>query len=103
MRHSDPMAPRHRRGRTDPLNSVKEPRWLVIRDRLNRALEYRELWPGADLRGALEAERGRRSADGWRVEDIPHYCSFCFADGGKERVCIAVECYEPGAAPLGHG
>jgi hypothetical protein len=43
-------------------------------------LEYRELWPGADLRGAWEAERARRIAAGWRVEDIPHYCSFCFAD-----------------------
>ena len=75
----------------------------MIRDRCSQALEYRELWPGADLRDALLVERGRKVADGWRVEDIPHYCSFCFADRGNERVCIAIECCEPGTAGLGHG
>jgi hypothetical protein len=97
------MAPQHRRGRTDPLNSAQERRWLVIRDRLSRALEHRELLPGADLRAALEAERARRIGDGWRVEEVPHYCSFCFADRGTERICIKIERHEPGTAGLGHG
>jgi hypothetical protein len=68
-----------------------------------QALEYRELWPGSDLRGALGAERARRAAEGWHVEDIPTNCAFCFADRGQERVCISIECFEPGTAGLGHG
>lgn len=92
------MAPRH----GDRLTAAHEPRWLVIRDRMNRALEYRELWPGADLSGALDVERDRRIADRWRVDDLPHHCSVCFLERGEDRLCIAVECYEPGPAPIGH-
>jgi hypothetical protein len=97
------MAPGKRRGITDPLKPLREPRWLVIRDQCRRAIEYRELSPGADLRAAMETERVRRVAEGWRVEEVPKNCAFCFAQRGEERVCIAIECYEPGAAPLGHG
>jgi hypothetical protein len=97
------MAPGRRRGITDALKSTREPRWLVIRDRLSRVIEYRELWPGSDLRGALDAERARRAADGWHVEDIPRNCAFCFADRGPERICILIEACEPGTAGLGHG
>ena len=93
------MAPR-RRNRTDPLDATKELRWLVVRDRCSRPLEFRELRPGTDLRAAMESERTRRAADGWTVDDIPHFCAFCFADKGEERVCISVECYEPGTAPM---
>lgn len=98
-----PMAPGKRRGIADPLKSLRDPRWLVIRDRCSRAIEYRELWLGTDLRAAMEFERARPAAEGWRVEDIPKNCAFCFADRGEERVCIAIECYEPGTAGLGHG
>lgn len=94
---------RRRRGRNDPLTPVNEPRWLVVRDRGSRPIEYRELWPGADLHAAMEAERVRRAADGWTVDDIPHYCSFCFCERGEERVCISVECYEPGCVPVSQG
>ena len=82
---------------------MPEPRWLVVRDRYSQAIEYRELWPGADLRGAMEAERARRAADGWHVEDVPKNCAFCFADRDAERLCISIECFEPGTAGLGHG
>jgi hypothetical protein len=98
-----PMAPGRKRGVADPLKPIDEPRWLVIRNRCRQALEYRELWPGSDLRGALEAECARRAAEGWHVEDIPANCAFCFCHRGKERVCISIECFEPGAAGLGHG
>lgn len=39
-------------------------------------------------------------ADGWVVDDIPHYCSFCFCDKGDEHICIAIECFEPSAVPV---
>ncbi|MDB6102822.1 MAG: hypothetical protein JWO52_2821 [Gammaproteobacteria bacterium] len=91
---------RRRRGETDSLNSVNEPRWLVIRDRFSRAVEYRALEPRTDLRGVMEAERTRMTAAGWCVDTIPKNCSFCFCDRGNERVHIAIECYEPGHAPM---
>jgi hypothetical protein len=75
-----------RRGETDSLNAVNEPRWFVMRDRFSRAIEYRE--------------RARLAAEGWSVDTIPKNCSFCFCDRGNERVCIAIECYEPGKAPM---
>ncbi len=81
---------------------MNEPRWLVVRNRLSRVLEFLELRPKADLHAAMEAERARRAADGWTVGDIPHFCSFCFCDRGNERICITVECFEPDAAPIGH-
>jgi len=89
-----------RRGATDSLNQVNEPRWLVIRDRYSRAIEYRPLEPRTNLRGVMEAERARMAAEGWCADTIPKNCSFCFCDLGNERVCIAVECYEPGNAPM---
>ena len=89
-----------RRGATDSLNPVNEPRWLVIRDRYSRAIEYRALEPRTNLRTVMEAERARRAAEGWSVDTIPKNCSFCFCDQGNDRVCIAIECYEPGKAPM---
>jgi hypothetical protein len=89
-----------RRGETDSLKPVNEPRWLVIRDRLSRAIEYRVLEPRTDLRGVMEAKRARMVADGWSVDTIPRNCSFCFCDRGAERVRIVIECYEPGTAPM---
>jgi hypothetical protein len=97
------MPPRRRLGENDSLSPVPEPRWLVIRDRGSHPLEYLELWPGTDLHAAIEAERTRRIAAGWHVEAVPRNCSFCFADRGPDRVCISIECFEPGCAGLGHG
>jgi hypothetical protein len=91
---------RRRRGETDSLNPVNEPRWFVVRDRFSRPTGYRALEPRTNLRGVMEAERARLAADGWSVDTFPKNCSFCFCDRGNERVCIAVECYEPGKAPM---
>src|ERR1700761_3528387 len=97
------MASRRHLGEIDSLQPVDEPRWLVLRDRCNRALEYRELWPRSDLRAAMNIERERMCASGWQLEPIPRNCSFCFATRGHERVSIVIECFEPGTAGLGHG
>jgi hypothetical protein len=86
-----------RRGETDALRPVNAPRWLVIRDRLSHVLEYRTLLPHADLRAAMQTEREQRTAAGWAAEDIPRNCSFFFCELENERVCVSIECFEPGA------
>ena len=84
-----------RRGRPDPLERTREPRWLVVRDRASRAVEFLELAAGADLRAAIAAKQTELVAKGWRVGSIPRKCSFFFADRENERVCVSVECFEP--------
>ena len=91
-----------RYNRPDPLATVREPRWLVVRDRVSVPIRYTELSPGADLRAALAQERERLIANGWRADKLTRY-SFCFCDRDNDRVCITIECYEPGRAGLGHG
>ena len=39
---------------------------------------------------------------GWRLNDLTRY-SFVFCQRENERVCVAIEHFEPGTAPLGHG
>ena len=64
----------------DPLATVKEPRWLVVRDVCNRPLRHIQLQPNADLRAALEAERQRMITDG---------LSKCLGDDQQRRVVAA--------------
>jgi hypothetical protein len=85
------------RGVQDALNAVSEPRWLVVRDRLSHVVTWQALAPKADLRAAMSAERDRRVADGWHAEPIPRHCAFFFCDRAEERVCVAIECFEPGS------
>ena len=79
-----------RRGQTDALQPVKEPRWLVVRDRVSRVVEFQALPPLADLRAVMQAEGDRRRRDGWAVEDIPRNCAFFFCDRQNERVCVSI-------------
>ena len=46
-----------RHSRPDPLSTVNVPRWLAVRDRSSRIVEWRILPPGTDLRAVLSAER----------------------------------------------
>jgi hypothetical protein len=98
-----PSMAHRRRGATDSLNSVQEPRWLVVRDACSRAIEFQGLAPGADLRAALRARTDALAAEGWKIGDIPRNCAFVFCERFNERVYVAIECYEPGTAGLGHG
>jgi hypothetical protein len=91
---------RRRRATTDSLNPVNEPRLLVVRDACSRAIEFQALALGADLCGALNARTGTLAAEGWQIGDIPRNCSFVFCQRGNERVCVSIECYEPGTAPM---
>ena len=92
-----------RRGRTDALKPVNEPRWLVIRDRFSRVIESQALPPNADLRALMQAEGDRRRRAGWAVEPVPRNCAFFFCDFENERVCVSVECYEPGPVGTARG
>jgi hypothetical protein len=87
-----------RRGVTDALRPVNAPRWLVVRDRFSRVIESQPLGPRTDLRAAMQAEGDRRRSDGWAVEEVPRNCAFFFCDRQNERVCVSIECYEPGPA-----
>ena len=93
MRHAVLMA---RRGQTDALRPVTEPRWLVVRDRFSQVVEFQALGPQTDLRAVMQAEADRRRSDGWAVEEVPRNCAFFFCDLQNERVCVSIECYEPG-------
>jgi hypothetical protein len=48
----------------------------------------------------MQAERARRAAAGWAVDDIPRKCSFFFCELENERVCVSIECFEPGCGEL---
>jgi hypothetical protein len=84
----------------DALNPVGEPRWLVVRDRFSHVVHCLQLRPNTDLRTAMNAERGRRLADGWLADEIARNCAFFFCNRAEERVCVAIECYEPGTRML---
>jgi hypothetical protein len=53
-----------RRGETDALRPVKEPRWLVVRDRLSRVIESQALGAQTDLRAVIQAEAGSTAPRG---------------------------------------
>jgi hypothetical protein len=77
---------------------VQEPRWLVVRDRFSRVIESQALGPQTDLRAAMQATGDRRRSEGWAVEEVPRNCAFFFCDRQNDRVCVSIECYEPGPA-----
>jgi hypothetical protein len=74
----------------------------VIRDRVSLPVRYTQLPPGVDLSAALAQERERLIADGWCAEELTRH-AFCFCDRGDERVCVSIDCYEPGHVPISHG
>ena len=78
-----------RRGVTDALQTVKEPRWRVVRDRFSRVIESQALGAQTDLRAVMQTQRDRPRRDGWAVEDVPRNCSFVFyelEDGASVHV-----------------
>ena len=70
----------------DPLATVREPRWLVIRDRTSSPLRYLQLPGGTDLKATLAAERQRLIDEGWTADQLTRY-QFVFCQRGEERVC----------------
>jgi hypothetical protein len=54
-----------RRNTFDPLEATGEPRWHVLRDRLNAVLEVRELSAGVDLKRVFVVAMVERVEAGW--------------------------------------
>ncbi len=90
------------RSSPDPLATVNAMCWLVVRDVCSRPLRHSMLQPNTDLRAALAAERQRLVDEGWIANELTRY-SFVYCQRENERVCISIECFEPGTAPLGQG
>jgi hypothetical protein len=44
----------------------------------------------------------RLVGEGWTADALNRY-SFVYCQREKERVCISIECFEPGTTPIGHG
>lgn len=93
MRHAAGM--RSRKGTRDSLIPVAACRWLVVRDRYSVVLECLELRPSTDLRAIMLAERERRVRAGWIAGEVPRNCGFFFCERDAERLCVAIECFEP--------
>jgi len=87
---------RQKKGAVDSLQPVDAFRWLVLRDRCSHVTEFHELRPNTNLRAALETQRDRLSRDGWSVDSIPRNCGFFFCDRDGQRLCVSIECFEPG-------
>jgi hypothetical protein len=66
-------------------------------------LEVTSLAPMADLRGVLIAERERRIAAGWAVEEIGRRSSSFFCSKNGVRVMIGIVRRDPANPTLGHG
>jgi hypothetical protein len=90
------------RSSPDPLATVNAMRWLVVRDVCSRPLRHAVLPPNAHLRAALAAERQGLIDEGWTAEEMTRY-PFVYCQRENERVCVSIECFEPGTAPIGHG
>ena len=83
---------RRRRGETDSLNTVNAPRWLVIRDRVSRVMEYRALEARADLRAALKAHGSALAAEGWELGDRRYPAQLLILlCGARERSSVRVD------------
>jgi hypothetical protein len=95
LRHAAGMP--SRKGTRDSLTPVEACRWLVVRDRYSVVLECLELRPSTDLRAVMLAERERRIREGWTAGEVPRNCGFFFCERGTERLCVAIECFQPAA------
>src|SRR6185437_1774431 len=94
---------RCRRSSYDPLKTIPEPAWLVVRDKCTRVLEVQPLARSADLRAILNAARETRIASGWKAEPIGRASSsfFCSKDGA--RVMVGIERRDPSNPRSNHG
>jgi hypothetical protein len=71
-------------------------RWLVVRTQHRQALEYREIWSGSGQRTALADELSRRAAEGWRLRELAHDGTACFAERQHERILVGTSVVSPG-------
>jgi hypothetical protein len=92
-----------RRNQYDPLQTVNQVMWLVIKDAgLGTALSCRALPPKTDLKAALTAERLKHVDGGWDADPLTRY-SFVFCKRGNERIYINIQPKHPDEPTIGHG
>jgi hypothetical protein len=84
-----------KRQRFDPLATVREKRYLVVRDRTSQLIAYSILAPGSNLRAALEDAASARAADGWTVEKINFIAALFFCSRQKERLSVSIVAVDP--------
>jgi hypothetical protein len=84
-----------RRQLYDPLQTIAQTCWLVVRDRHRHAVEVREIPAAADLRAALNCVRDERIAAGWTCTPIGRSQGFLFCERAGERFQIAIERFHP--------
>jgi hypothetical protein len=60
-----------RRNRPDALQPLRQPTWLVVRNKHRQPLESRQLVPCVDLRAVLQAALIERTAAGWNCTIRP--------------------------------
>ncbi len=89
------LADMARRSRSDPLQPLQQPTWLVVRNTYRDALKWQEIGPDVDLRVFLTGVRASYIVEGWSCDDIGSACSFFFATHRGERLQVAVERYDP--------
>jgi hypothetical protein len=86
----------------DPLEPTQEPRWYVVRDRLNTVLEARALVAGTDLKRILVAAMLERIDRGWHLGEFGSRAGSFFCIKGGERCQVRIEAADPGR-PVGYG
>jgi hypothetical protein len=91
-----------RRNVFDPLEPTAEPRWYVVRDRLNRVEEARALPPGTDLKRILVTAMLDRIDAGWHLGEFGSRGGSFFCIKGSERCQVGIEAADPGR-PIGYG
>jgi hypothetical protein len=91
-----------RRNQHDPLQTVNEPRWLVLRNQLSQIEWHVPLLPNSDLSAALGAGRQRLIDEGCTMDEMKWY-AFVFGRRGGERISLVIEAIPPGSSTVGHG
>ncbi len=72
----------------------------MVRNELSQPVEALTLAPMADLRAAMLEEREARAQEGWQVDEIAPAVAFFFCTREGSRLCIRIEAFAPGPAPL---
>ena len=77
-----------KRSTYDPLQTVREPRWLARLDKFSNVIDCRRLAPGADLRATLTQGIEALRKDGWTIEGLSFGGTFVNRAGERHYIGI---------------
>jgi hypothetical protein len=86
----------------DPLEATLEPRWYIVRDRLNAVLEMRPLAAGSDLKRVFVGAMLEHIDASWQLGEFGSRGGSFFCARGEERCQVGIEAADPGR-PIGYG